>query len=58
VIGSALAAAGQIRNVDYRVVPAHSDELLWAADVITWAYMAGGRYQQAVSGMVTLHNLP
>lgn len=57
VIGSSLAVAGLVGTVDYRVVPAHSDELLWAADVITWAYMAGGRHQQAISRLVTLHEL-
>jgi hypothetical protein len=58
VIGSALAAAGLIGTVDYRAVPGHSDEMLWAADLVTWAHMAGGRSQRAISGLVTLHELP
>ena len=58
VIGSTLARAGALGRVEFRVVPAPADELLWAADLITWAHMAGGRPQQAIAGLVTVHDLP
>ncbi len=57
VIGSSLAQAGALGQVEFRVVPAQSDELLWVADLVTWAYLAGGRSQRAVADLVTVHNL-
>lgn len=58
VIGSSLAQAGALGQLEFRVVPAQSDELLWAADLVRWAYLAGGRSQRAVADLVTVHNLP
>jgi hypothetical protein len=58
VIGASLAHAGAIGRVTYAVVPAESDELLWAADLVTWAYGAGGRARDAVAGLLTVRDLP
>lgn len=57
VIGSSLARAGSVGTVEYRIVPAASDELLWAADVITWAYGAAGNARRMIEGLVTVHDL-
>lgn len=57
VIGESPARAGAIRRVSYSVVPAKTDELLRAADVITWAYGAGGDARRAVAGLLTVHDL-
>jgi len=58
VIGACLAEAGAIGRVSYAVVPADSDELLWAADLITWAYGAGGDARRAIAELLTIHDLP
>ncbi len=58
VIGGSLAAAGAIGRVRYDVVPAGADELLWAADLITWAYGVGGPTRRLIAGLVTVHDLP
>lgn len=58
VIGDTLARVGAIRRIDYAVVSAARDELLWAADVICWAYSAGGEYRRLIAPLVTVYNLP
>lgn len=58
VIGAGLARVGAIGRVSYQVVPAASDELLWAADLVAWAYGAGGSARAAISELVTVHHLP
>ena len=58
VIGAGLARVGAIGQVSYQVVPAATDELLWAADLVVWAYGAGGSARAAISELVTVHHLP
>lgn len=58
MIGDALARSGAIGIVRYDVVPAVTDELLWAADLIAWAYGAGGEYRSVVRDLVTVHRTP
>jgi hypothetical protein len=58
VIGASLAAAGAIGRVRYEVVPAGADELLWAADLVSWAYGVGGTTRGLIAGLVTVHDLP
>ena len=57
VIGACLVAAGVTGRVEFRLAPPSADELLWAADLITWAYLAGGVSRRAMSGLVTVHDL-
>lgn len=57
VIGGGLAREGAIGRVSYHVVPAASDELLWAADLVAWAYGAGGSARAAISELVTVDRL-
>lgn len=58
VIGDALASRRALGTVRYDVVPATTDELLWAADVIAWAYGAGTTYRRAIADLVTVHRVP
>lgn len=58
VIGDVLARSGAIGGVRFDIVPAVADELLWAADLIAWAYGAGGEYRRAVGDLVTVHRVP
>ena len=58
IIGATLARSGAIGMVSYAVIPAESDELLWAADLITWAYRVGGDAREAIAGLLTVHDLP
>jgi hypothetical protein len=58
IIGATLAQSGAIGRVNYAVIPAENDELLWAADLITWAYRAGGDAREAIAGLLTVHDLP
>jgi len=53
-----LAQGGAIGVVRFDVVPAVADELLWAADLIAWAYGAGGEYRKAVQDLATVHRVP
>lgn len=57
VIGDALANRGALDTVRYDVVPAATDELLWAADVVAWAYGAGGTYRRAIADLLTVHHV-
>lgn len=58
VIGAGLARVGAIGQVRYQVVPAATDELLWAADLVVWAYGADGSARAAISELVTVHHPP
>lgn len=58
VIGEALAGRQAVGSVRYDVVPAAADELLWAADLVGWAYGAGGDYRRAIADLVTVHRVP
>ena len=58
VIGEALARRRAVGTVRYDVVPAAADELLWAADLVGWAYGAGGDYRRAIADLVTVHRVP
>lgn len=57
VIGEALASRRAVGAVRYDVVPAASEELLWAADLVGWAYGAGGDYRGAIADLVTVHRV-
>jgi hypothetical protein len=58
VIGDALASRRALGTVRYDVVPAATDELLWVADVVAWAYGAGGHYRRAIAELVSVHRVP
>lgn len=58
VIGDALAQGCAMAVVRFDIVPAVADELLWAADLITWAYGAGGEYRKAIGDLATVHRVP
>lgn len=58
VIGASLAAVQALGAVRYDVVRAHEEPLLWAADLVAWAYGAGGAARRAVAELVTVHRIP
>ena len=53
----ALAGIGALETVrvDIDVPTAH--ELLWAADLVAWAYAAGGRERRQIQRLVTVHRV-
>lgn len=57
VVG-ALAARAATDRVRVMIDRPTSHELLWAADLVAWAYGAGGTARNAISPLVTVHNLP
>ncbi len=56
VVG-ALAAKGANQRVRVMIDQPTSHELLWAADLVAWAYGAGGWSRAAISPLVTIHDL-
>lgn len=56
VVG-ALAAKAATDRVQVMIDRPTSHELLWAADLVAWAYGAGGAARNAISPLVTVHNL-
>lgn len=58
IIGDVLAQGGSLGALRFDVIPAVADEMLWAADLIAWAYGADGEYRRAVSSLVTAHHVP
>jgi hypothetical protein len=54
---SVLAGEGALGRVRVDVDTPTSHELLWAADLIAWAYAANGNTRQAVGHLVTVHDL-
>jgi hypothetical protein len=52
-----LAAKGVLDRVRVDVDKPTSHELLWAADLIAWAYGAGGAPRAAITPLVTIHNI-
>jgi hypothetical protein len=58
MIGDVLASRGAIATVRCDVIPAATDELLWAADVVAWAYGAGGEYRRSIADLVTVNRVP
>jgi len=56
VIG-ALAAQGASERVRVMVDRPTAHELLWAADLVAWAYGAGGWARTAISPLVKMHTL-
>ncbi|MCV7316201.1 hypothetical protein H7J77_11700 [Mycolicibacillus parakoreensis] len=57
VVG-ALAAKAATARVRVTIDRPTSHELLWAADLVAWAYGAGGTARKAIQHLVTVHNLP
>jgi hypothetical protein len=57
IIG-ALAAKGAHDRVRVMIDRPTSNELLWAADLVAWAYGIGGTARNAISTLVTVHNVP
>ena len=58
VLVGALAAKSAENRVRVVIDKPTSHELLWAADLVAWAYGAGGPTRDAVSSLVTVHHLP
>ena len=56
VVG-ALAAKGVSEQVRVIIDQPTAHELLWAADLVAWAYGAGGWSRSAISHLVTVHDL-
>lgn len=58
VIGDTLAAIGQLGHVRWDHEPPTGDALLWAADVVAWAYGSKLRaHRDLVAPLVTVHDL-
>ncbi|WP_246222376.1 hypothetical protein [Gordonia pseudamarae] len=53
-----LARRGALDRVRADVDRPTAHELLWAADLVAWAYGAGGTYKTLVDHLVTVHNIP
>jgi hypothetical protein len=53
-----LAARGVLDRIRVDVDTPTSHELLWAADLIAWAYGAGGAARHAVASLITIHEMP
>lgn len=53
----ALAAKGASDRVRVMLDKPTAHELLWAADLVAWAYGVGGAAREAVSPLVTVHTL-
>ena len=54
----ALARVGALETVRAMVDRPHAHELLWAADLIAYAYTAGGQLRRAIDSLVTVHRVP
>lgn len=57
VIAGALAEIGALSRIRFDIVAPSTHEMLWAADLVAWAYEAGGAYRQAVEKFVTVHKV-
>lgn len=57
VVGT-LATKAATDRVRVMIDQPTSHELLWAADLVAWAYGAGGAARSAIRHLVTVHNLP
>jgi hypothetical protein len=53
-----LAARGALDRIRVDVDRPTSHELLWAADLVAWAYGAGGAARNAIASLITIHELP
>lgn len=53
----ALAAKGAHQRVRVGIDRATAHELLWAADLVAWAYGAGGTARATISPLVTVHHV-
>ncbi len=53
----ALAAKGALDRVRVSIDTPTAHELLWAADLVAWAYGAGGSARAAIAHLVTIHTL-
>ncbi|WP_084648746.1 hypothetical protein [Rhodococcus sp. WB1] len=54
----ALARVGALETVRAMVDRPHAHELLGAADLIAYAYTAGGQLRRAIDSLVTVHRVP
>jgi hypothetical protein len=54
----ALARIGALDRVRVAIDAPTSHELLWAADLIAWAYGGGGTLRSVIAPLVTVHNVP
>lgn len=57
VIAAAIAANAAIGRVRFDIVSATSEEMLWDADVIGWAWGSGGRDRAAIGDVVIVHGV-
>jgi hypothetical protein len=58
VIGDALASRRASARSDTTWCRPRLTNLLWAADVVAWAYGAGGHYRRAIAELVSVHRVP
>lgn len=56
-VTGALAAKGALDRVRVAIDVPTAHELLWAADLVAWAYGAGGWARAAIAPLVTVHTL-
>ncbi|GCE40958.1 hypothetical protein Rhow_004601 [Rhodococcus wratislaviensis] len=57
VLTGSLSAIGALDQVRVEVDVPTSNEMLWAADLVVWAYAAGGRNRELVMPIVQVHNI-
>ncbi len=57
VIGEGVARAGAMGRVRFDVVPGASEQMLWAADIVAWAYGSGGLIRSRVLSLVRVHDV-
>lgn len=53
----ALADLGALSRVRVDVDTPTSNEMLWAADIVAWAYGVGGDYRKQISQLVEVHEV-
>lgn len=58
VITGALVAIGALDRVRVAIERPRHHELLWAADVVAYAYNAGGAMRACIRHFVTVHEVP
>lgn len=56
-VTGALAAKGALDRIRVSIDVPTAHELLWAADLVAWAYGAGGWARAAIAPLVTVHQL-
>jgi hypothetical protein len=57
ILTGSLSAIGALQRVRIAVDVPTSNEMLWAADLIVWAYADGGRNRDLVMPIVQAHNI-